>query len=259
MGRNESIRRVALAAAAAASLLGAPAVFAKSPGGPAGGYLTSNVVAVRDASDRPIFDFVVTGASIVDGKLQLRGTVRKPGATGAGTPATASLAGTLAKEPSPAYAEGRRRRAEAQRRMTPVPAAGATTDQKPGGPATTGEAAGQMGQLAQSTQSTSRDTPEAAPEGGEKPKDAKPAMKVEPTDTTGCDMLFFQLAVPGQFASAAGGQRLQVNVALARRDNATGIGISRMICGVVTAMAANDNAGATRAAQDLDRALGAAK
>lgn len=217
------------------------------------GNLRGAVIAVRGDADRHLFDYVVAEARVVGGRLELVGAIRPPGGRHAGPAASATLLGTLSKEAAPEYHAGRARRAAAQRRAA-QPASGAPAEQQPGGPPATAESAGQVGQLAQSTQSTARDTEPVAPEGGRPREELAPAAA---GPVTGCEVMFFRVALPPRYAAAAGGPNVQLNVAFARLDNQAGLEIGRHVCRVASALGSGEDAAAEVA--DLNRALGAAR
>jgi len=218
------------------------------------GNMRGNVVAVRSDRDRPIFEYVLTGARITNGKLELVGTLRASGGrSGVTAPGTATLVGSLAKEISPEYVAARSRR-NAARSGAQRPATGVQTEQKAGGPATNTESAGELGQLSQSTQSTSRTTPPSAGAEGEKPEAAKD-VKAAATGIGGCDVVFFRMELPTRYAAAAGSRNVQLNVSLAQIDNQQGVSINQRICRVVNAIEANRGAAEAEAAE-LNRLLG---
>jgi hypothetical protein len=259
--------RLYLFAIVLAGLVAAPdVVSAQSPRGrgdtiaarAVSGVMRGNVIAVRSAADRPIFDFAVTGASISGKQVVLEGTLRAPGGRGAASSAlSASLVGSLAAEPSPAYVRARARRTAAQRGGRP-PAAGAPAEQQPGGAATTPEASGQIGQLAQSTQSTARTTDTPVAPDAKEPKDNGTATSAAVSGPTGCDVVFVRMAVPAAYTGRAGSRTLQVGVTLAVVDNAVGIEINRRLCRIAEAAASGDtNLGAEVDA--LNRILSGAK
>lgn len=254
------------ACAAATPALGAQraAKVTKQPTVPAAaktvkGQMRGHVIAVRTVADKPIFDYEITGARLVDGKLELTGTVRPTGKPGRGGEAGATLVGTLGKEPPAEYHAARARRNARRAGLTPPPASGAPAEQKPGGPPTSTETAGDLGQLSQSTQSTARTTPEVVPPGGEKPKEEKPAKqdaKALLAGAAGCEVIFLKMEIPAPYATAAGGKTVQLNVALAPIDNTAGVDLNHRICLVAYAIDANDGTAGNEVAE-LNRSLGA--
>ena len=75
------------------------------------GRMIGNRVIARLADDRAEFDYTLTGAQVVDGKLQFLGSVGEPCRAGAAVEtASATLVGTLgrSREPWPGAAERRR-------------------------------------------------------------------------------------------------------------------------------------------------------
>jgi hypothetical protein len=220
------------------------------------GNLRGNVIAVRSVADRPVFDYALTEARVVNGKLELLGSIRPAGrkATKGGA-ASATLVGSLAKDPDPEYFVQRAKR-NAARTGRVQPAPGQPAEQKPGGPATTSEAAGEMGQLAQSTQSTARTTPEVVGPEGVKPKDGKTVAAA--TGVSGCEVMFLRMQLPAAYAAAAGGRSVQLNVSVAAIDNKTGIDINRRLCRVVNALQGGGGSVDAEVAE-LNRLLGGAR
>jgi hypothetical protein len=254
----------------------APGAASPAPSAPAAsaprtvkGSMRGNVIAVRNVNDRPAFAYTLTGARVVNGKLELQGTTRPAAAKGgAGAAASATLVGTLAMHRRP---EEEQSRAEAEPQTTkPEPAAGDPPAQQQGGQAATPETAGQLGQLAQSTQSTARQTPTPTAPDGEQPEKgesltehvAEAPVDTKPlaggTGVTGCELLYLKMELPAQMAAAAGGRTVQLNVSLAQLDNKAGEDLNQHICRVVRALDSNKGTADTEVAA-LNAMLGGAK
>jgi hypothetical protein len=219
------------------------------------GNMRGNVIAVRSLADRPLFDYVLTEARLVNGKLELAGSVRSSGrqAAGAGT-LSATLVGSLAKEVSPEYTAARARR-NAARSGAVRPGSGEQAKQQAGGPATTSENAAELGQLSQSTQSTARTTPAPAGAEGEKPKEAR---KAAATGIGGCEVVFLKLDLPARYVSVVGGRTVQLNVSLAQTDNRSGVDLNQRICRIVNALESGEDSADGELAE-LNRMLAGAK
>jgi hypothetical protein len=203
------------------------------------GLMRGNVIAVRSDRDQPLFDFVLSEARLVDGKLELEGSIRPTAKTAAAAAATsATLVGTLAKEPSPEYAAARARRNAARSGAQRNPASGETAKQKPGGAPTSAENAGELGQLAQSTQSTARTTPAGAEVTGGESKNGKASAAA--TGISGCEVVFLKMQLPARYAARAGSPNVQLNVALAQLDNRPGTELNQPLCRVVYALESKD-------------------
>jgi hypothetical protein len=212
---------------------------------------------VHSLADRPLFEFELAEARLVDGKLELAGTVRPAGRAPAQRGLLrATLVGTMAKEISPEYSAARARRNAARSGAT-RPSSAEPAKQQPGGAATSTESAGELGQLAQSTQSTARSTPAAAGAEGEKPKE-RDSPKAADSGIGGCDVVYLRLEVPQRFAAAAGGRSVQLNVSLAQIDNETGRRLNRRICRVVNALDEDDDSTVAEVAE-LNRMLAGVK
>ncbi len=204
----------------------APSVLGRAPEkepAPAHGNMLGNVISVSDADGKDLFELVLGGASLAGDKIELSGWVKPAGSLAKGEPASATVVGTLAKEPAPDYVAGRARRTAAQRGAVRAP-----------------EAAG-------SGTSGSDPTEEQR-----KAEATALAMGV-----TGCEVMFLTLAVPKTLASTVGGDTLQINVALAKIDNGAGVRFSKLLCNVVYATLSGGDAKAE--IETLDRALASAK
>ena len=222
------------------------------------------MIQVRNLNDRPAFEYTLTAARVVNGKLELQGTMRRAAAKGgAGSEASATLVGTLAKFRSP--------KEEGSRSTTgPRPAAGEPAAQQQGAQAQTGETAGQVGQLAQSTQSTARQTQTPTAPDGEQPEKGEKLTQggaesaagtqavAAATGITGCEVMYLKMELPAQMAAAAGGRTVQLNVSLAQLDNKAGQELNKRICRVVNAIDSNNGTADAEIAM-LNRMLGGAR
>ncbi len=199
------------------------------------GRMIGNRVVARLADDRTEFDYTLTGAQVVDGKLQFLGSVGEPGRAGAGETASATLVGTLgrAREPWPWASESRR----------PKPA-GQQAAQPQGREARNPETAGQIGQLSQATQSTARTTQTPTAPEAKKPAAGEVTEQTQSLYTaidagSGCDVLYVKLQLPPQLAARArAAEPVQIGVVLAPLDNKRGEEINRHVCRVVRALSA---------------------
>lgn len=229
--KGRSIRRRSATAANAAQMQRLPAYSLS-------GIMTNNRIATRTDNDQPGFDYVVTGAQVVDGKLQLKGVISSAGRTGA-VPVTAVLAGTMARARNPwpsAASAPERRRAQATTTSTGgTPQAGSP---QPGQPSS-GEAAADLGQLAQTAQSTQTPTPTPTSPQGQRPASGEVSEQTQSlytaTDTgTGCELMFLKMQLSPQLAAAARAKEsVQLGVVLAPMDNQRGEQINGHICRIV--------------------------
>ena len=201
------------------------------------GRMIGNRVVARLADDRTEFDYTLTGAQVVDGKLQFLGSVVEPGRAGdAGETASATLVGTLGRSREPwAWASEPRR---------PKPAAGQQGAQPQGREARNPETAGQIGQLSQATQSTARTTQTPTAPEGKKPAEGQVTEQTQSLYTaidagSGCDVLYVKMQLPPQLAARArAAEPVQIGVVLATLDNKRGEEINRHVCRVVRALSA---------------------
>jgi len=200
------------------------------------GRMIGNRVVTRLADDRTEFDYTLTGAQVVDGKLQFLGSVVEPGRAGAaGETASATLVGTLGRSREPwAWASEPRR---------PKPA-GQQAAQPQGREARNPETAGQLGQLSQSTQSTARTTQTPTAPEAKKPAAGEVTEQTQSLYTaidagSGCDVLYVKMQLPPQLAARARAiEPVQIGVVLATLDNKRGEEINRHVCRVVRALSA---------------------
>ncbi|HEX8088169.1 MAG TPA: hypothetical protein VF762_04910 [Blastocatellia bacterium] len=172
-------------------------------------------------SRRSDFSFALSRAEIVDGRLQLTGDFRMGRNERAARPVKAKVAGVIGKAVNP-WPE------PSDDAPKPKPPA---NEQQQGREAKTPEAAGQLGQLAQSTQDTARKTPPAP---GERTEQTQ-SLYAQAEKGTGCELFFLSLDVPPQLRTAmgAGPRPLQLGVVLAPLDNSLGDEINRRICAIV--------------------------
>jgi len=205
------------------------------------GRMVGNKITARMSDGRPGFEYVVTGAKVVDGKLQFEGTINGSGKAGAKPAAMttgATLVGTLSRArnpwPNAASAPPRGARAAAQ---TGQPAA-----QPQGGAARNPETAGQIGQLAQATQSTARTTQTPTAPQGSRPAGGEVNEQTQSLYTaidtgSGCEIFFLKMQLPAQLTAAArASQPVQLGVVLAPMDNGVGEQINQRVCRVVRSL-----------------------
>jgi len=204
------------------------------------GRMSGNKIMARMSDDRSGFDYVITGAQVVDGKLQFQGTINQNGTPGA--PIAATLIGTLsrARNPWPGTSSAPPRSAA---QTTGQPAA-----QPQGREARNPETAGQVGQLAQSTQSTARTTqtsvaPEGRrPDGGEVTEQTQSLYTAIDTGT-GCEIFYLKMQLPPAMAAAArANQLIQLGVVLNPMDNKIGEQINQHVCRVVRSLNSTQDA-----------------
>jgi hypothetical protein len=206
------------------------------------GRMVGNKITARMRDDRPGFEYVVTGAKVVDGKLHFEGVISQSGKAGAkpGTMTTAAmLVGTLsrARNPWPSAASAPQRAARAAAQTSGQPAA-----QPQGREARNPETAGNVGQLAQSTQSTARTTqtptaPEGRrPAGGEVNEQTQSLYTAIDTGS-GCEIFFLKMQLPAPLTAAARASLpVQLGVVLAPMDNQAGEQINQRVCRVVRSL-----------------------
>ncbi len=228
--KGRSIRRRSATAANATQMQRLPAYSLS-------GIMTNNRIATRTDNDQPGFDYVVTGAQVVDGKLQLQGVISSAGRTDT-TPVAAVLAGTMARArnpwPSAASAPERRRTRQASAAAGTPPAGSPQPGQPP-----SGEAGADLGQLAQTAQSTQTPTPTPTSPRGGRPAAGEVTEQTQSlytaTDTgTGCELMFLKMQLSPQLAAAARSkQSVQLGVVLAPMDNKRGEQINGHICRIV--------------------------
>lgn len=221
------------------------------------GRMFGNRITAQLSNNRPGFDYIVTGASVVDGKLQLQGTLRPVASTGAGTEVRATLIGTLARSanPWPNAASAPVRRAAAS---------GQTTTQPQGREARNPETAGELGQLSQATQDTARTTQTPTAPRGQRPPAGEVTEQTQSlyaaTDVgSGCEIMYFKMELPQQLAASAhASQPVQLGVVLAPIDNRRGEQINQSLCRVVRALGSGqDIKGAQNQLAELNRLLAA--
>lgn len=213
-----------------------PAAARVEPTRTLSGRMIGNRVIARLADDRTEFDYTLTGAQVVDGKLQFLGSVGEPGRAGvAGETASATLVGTLgrSREPWPWAGEPRRPKPAEQQAAQPQ-----------GREARNPETAGQIGQLSQSTQSTARTTQTPTAPEAKKPAAGEVTEQTQSLYTaidagSGCDVLYVKMQLPPQLAARAHAtEPVQIGVVLAPLDNKRGEEINRHVCRVVRALSA---------------------
>lgn len=201
------------------------------------GIMTNNRIATRTDNDQPGFDYVVTGAQVVNGKLQLQGVISSAGRTDS-MPITAVLAGTMARarNPWPSAATAPERRRAQQGAAAGAPQSGTQVQgREPRNP----ETAAGLGQLAQTTQSTQSPTPTPTSPQGRRPTGGEVTEQTQSLYTSvdtgsGCELMFLKMQLSPQLAAAArANQSVQLGVVLAPMDNQRGEQINGHICRIV--------------------------
>lgn len=182
----------------------------------ASGVMKDNRIAIRRSDwinrGAPLFNITLTGARIIDGRLEFTGSMQ-----GAGRQKAQSIAATLV--------------ATSARSANPWPNANAPTSQP----------RQRAIQNAQGQQPTANQT--QPPGNPQAPPQAERAERNEQTQSlfsagesgTGCELLFLRMQPTMQGAS------LQVGVVLAHQDNERGNEINKQICRVVRALHAKES------------------
>jgi hypothetical protein len=239
-GKKHIVLIMALGAALASSTVASAQVKGKSkasPGAAADGGIAAEPLRVINGqmrgktiagqfqlnSRRSDFSFALSRAEIVGGRLQLVGDFRMGRNAGAPHPVKAKVAGVIGKAANP-WPEP----SDDSPKTKPKPQA---NEQQQGREAKTPEAAGQLGQLAQSTQDTARKTPPAP---GERTEQTQ-SLYAQAEMGGGCELFFLSMDVPPQLRGAlgAGPRPIQVGVVIAPFDNSLGDEINRRICAIV--------------------------
>lgn len=233
--KGSSIRRRSATAANATQMQRLPAYSLS-------GIMTNNRISTRTDNNQAGFDYVVTGAQVVDGKLQLQGVISSANRSAA-TPVTAVLAGTMARARNPwpsAASAPERRRAQQGGAAAGTPQSGT---QVQGREPRNAETAAGLGQLAQTTQSTQSPTPTpTSPQGRRPPAGGEATEQTQSLYTavdtgTGCELMFLKMQLPPQFASASRAKEsVQLGVVLAPMDNQRGEQINGYVCRIVRAL-----------------------
>jgi hypothetical protein len=221
------------------------------------GSMMGNEISARLGNDRPGFSYVITGAELIDGKLQLQGTL-KPASGGAnGASLRATLIGTLSRARNPwpsandSAASARQKAADANKGKSsgsaaqatgnPAPSAGQTQQQ--GRETRNPENTAQLGSLSQSTQPTARTTQTPTAPQGERPSAGEANEQSQSLYSAaavglGCEIIYLKLQLPSQLDSRANtqGQPVQLGVVLAPIDNKRGEEINNQMCRVIHAL-----------------------
>jgi hypothetical protein len=165
------------------------------------------------------FSFKISGAEIVDGKLQLTGDFRMGQSPRAGEPVKARLAGIMAKAANP-WPQASDEKPKAQ-----------ANEQQQGREAKDPETAAQLGQLAQSTQDTARKTPPAPGERNEQTQ----SLYAQSEMANECGAYFLSIDAPPRLRAArgAGARPVQLGFILAPFDNRPGEEVSKRLCAIV--------------------------
>ena len=188
------------------------------------------------------FDYTITKAQVVDGRLQLQGSIGGAGKAGPARDIPATLVGTLARARNPwpsANDSSARRRAAA----TATATAGQPTTQAQGGEARNPEAASALGQLAQTAQSTQTQAPTPTSPQGRRPEAAgevteqNQTLFTEVDSGSGCEVMYLKLQLPPSIAAAArANQSVQLGVVLAPTDNEWGEQLNNHMCRIMRAL-----------------------
>ena len=172
------------------------------------------------------FTFTFTKAEVVNGRLQLRGKFALEGG-GARLPdqVIPTIAGAIAEAVNPWPHPGEEERKDAQKSKEEEKKAG---EQLQGREAKNPEAAGQLGQLAQSTQDTARKTPPAP---GEKTEQTQ-SLYAQSETGTGCGVMFLKLMLPHRLRARMGAVAgpVQLGMVLKAFDNERGEEIIKQMC-----------------------------
>jgi hypothetical protein len=221
-----------------------------------GGRLIGNRIELRRTDDKVKLDFFLTGARVAYGQLHLEGSLNNPGMAMAASQGTntattqAAVVGTMAR----ARQYWNWERSDEPGRLKKRTMGGAATASPPqGGSQGTvpesgvrrnPEQTGNVGQLAQATQSTARNTPTpTSPEGRASVANAALSEQTQslytPADAgSGCDMIYLKMELANELNGSKGAAAtpVQVAVVLAPRDNVAGERINQALCRVVRAL-----------------------
>ena len=195
------------------------------------------------------FSFLLTKAEIVGDKLELIGLFRLgPGVSGESN-VRARIAGIMSKAANPWPSAS-----DDVRKPKPKPD---EKQQQQGREAKNLEAAGQLGQLAQSTQDTARKTPPAPGQRTEQTQSLYAQAEIE----TACGVLFMSLDVTQRLRAAmgAGPRPVQLGVVPAPIDNSLGEEITDNICAIVRISGDKSNAGRLAKVSELNRLLASSR
>jgi len=176
-------------------------------------------------------DFVLTftKAEVINRSLQLRCDFSvEGGGARLSYQVSATIAGAIAAaaNPWPRATEEQRKDAKKPKEEEKKP-----REKEQGGEAKIPEAAGQLGQLAQSTQETTRKAPPAT---GEKTAQTQ-THDAQSETVTGCGVIFLKLMLPQRLRARMGAvaQPVQLGVVLKPFDNDLGKEVVKEICGLV--------------------------
>ena len=194
------------------------------------------------------FSLVLTKAEIVGDKLELIGLFRLGPGAGNAHNVRASIAGIMSKAANPWPSAS-----DDVRKPKPKPDA----DQQQGREVKNLEAAGQLGQLAQSTQDTARKTPPAPGERTEQTQSLYAQAEIE----TACGVLFMSLDLTQRLRAAigAGARPVQLGVVPAPIDNSLGKAITHNICAIMRISGDKSNAGRLAKLAELNRLLASSR
>ena len=194
------------------------------------GWMWGSQITARATDGRAAFDYRLTRAQVVDGRLVFAGRVTRAGKS---SDAGATLVGTLARSANPWPSAADRPANRQSPAATAAPAApAAPAEQRQGRETRNPEATSQVGQLAQATQPTARTTPTpGAPQrpAGEANEQTQSLYSAGGEAGSGCEVLFLKLQAP---------QPVQLGVVLAHQDNPRGLEINQAVCRVVRGLEA---------------------
>jgi hypothetical protein len=197
------------------------------------------------------FSFRLTKAEIVNGRLLLNGDFAlDAGSLNFNDKVTATIAGTMTKVSNPWPQAADQPRKEDRKSQA--------AEQAPGREVRSPEATGQLGQLAQATESTARKTPALPGERNEQ----SASLQAQAEATSGCGVMFLSLTLPPRLRArmGAGTGPIQLGVVLAPFDNRTGEAISRQICQIIRPPdGKSDGYNPSASLQQLNQLLGSSR
>lgn len=193
-----------------------------------GGELYASTVTgqFKQGSTAKDFSFTFTKAEIVNGRLRLSGDLALGGAPAQmRDQVTATIGGVISNAANPWPSAREERRSEAKKSKEEEKKA---AEQQQGREAKNPETAGQLGQLAESTQDTARKSPPAP---GEKTEQTQ-SLYAQSETSTGCGVMFLKLTLPRRLRARMGAntEPLQLGVVLKSFDNERGEEIVKQLC-----------------------------
>ena len=173
------------------------------------------------------FSYTITKAQIVNRRLQLTGDFALGSAeTQLRDRVTATIGGVMSNAANPWPNARQERRSDAKKSKEVEEKK--TGEQQQGREAKNPETSAQLGQLAQSTQDTARQTPPAP---GQKPEQTK-SLYPESETINSCGVVFLRLTLPARLRAKLGAtaEPLQLGVVLKPFDNKRGEEILNQVC-----------------------------